>query len=112
MLFKFSNCSEEIAEELEKSVKNRELNEKLAYNKKIVSLLEFLNKSAEELDNLNLTKEANIITRLAEITSDHLNDYVPTHEGPGEYKREALEDRYLDEILDELNEPEDEVEIG
>jgi len=38
---------------------------------------------------------------------NNTSDYKKTHEGPDEYKKEKLEDQYLEEILHELDEGEE-----
>lgn len=106
MLFKYQSADEEMAKEFEKSINEIDLDAKLYSEKKTIEAVNYLNSAAEKLEQFNLIKEAEIITKLAEVVVDN---YIKIHEGPEDYKRENLEDEYLDEILDELNKQDDEI---
>lgn len=93
----------------------------------LIKAIELLNSSAEKLEQFGFEKEAELLTRLTILAvkgdphTEHLTyekmvnnlehkgtmfdandskDHKPTHEGPDEYKREKLEEEYLEEMLD------------
>lgn len=119
-MFKYESAYDEVLNALEESNK---ITKKA--NNKHFETLEVLSEIAGGLDLLGFEKEAEITTKLVEGLSKKANveqgwefntdDKEVMLEGSDEYKREALEDEYLellgdeidyDKLLDELSEPE------
>lgn len=91
-MFKFKSAYDEVTNDLEKMLsKQASSNE----NNKLLQALTSLDTIALKLDKLGFEKEAEVITKLLETYAN--DEYL---EGVDEYKREALEDEYLDEVLD------------
>lgn len=121
---------DEVLENLEINLKKTASEISTVKEKKLVEAVELLNSSAEMLEQFGFEKEANLITQLTILAvqgdphTEHLTtekmvnnlknkgimfdandgyktkEYTPTHEGPDEYKREKLEEEYLEEMLD------------
>ena len=87
---------DEVLENLEINLNKNALDTSTIKEKKLVNAVELLNSSAGMLEQFGFEKEAESLTRLMILASD----YSLTHEGPDEYKREKLEEEYLEEILE------------
>ena len=120
----------EVLESLEINLKKTASDQLTINENKLVEAVELLNSSAEMLEQFGFEKEAEVLTQLTILAvkgdphTEHLTtekmvnnlkhkgimfdandgneakDYKPTHEGPDEYKREKLEEEYLEEMLD------------
>lgn len=121
---------DEVLNNLEVNLKKTASDQLTRNDDKLVEAIELLNSSADMLEQFGFEKEADLITQLTVLAikgdphTEHLTtekmvnnlktkgimfdandgnevkDHKPTHEGPDEYKREKLEEEYLEEMLD------------
>lgn len=90
------SVSDDVLKDLEINLNKIASNNSVINENKLVEAVELLNTSAEALEQFGFEKEAEALTKLMSLAGD----YSLTHEGPDEYKREKLEEEYLEKMLE------------